>query len=91
MLKTSNQDDFRVVLITDETETYVELSAPDEFGIPRLIGKGVARRRKGEKRDENLGMTLALSRAFQEAAAVYSAEAERLLGTPGFKAKRKRR
>lgn len=71
----SGGDDFRANVITDGTSTYVEILDLDGD----VIGRGEARRRKGETRNEDLGIYLATARAFQDAARYYARAAEVLL------------
>lgn len=72
MLKAANQTDFRIVIIADGTETYAEMSARDCGGSFRTVGAGRSLRRAGDTRNEELGISLALSRALTEAARVYA-------------------
>ena len=72
-LTTSNQGDFKVVGISDGTLTQVEVVAyrpATDFDGERWdqVGLGTAKRRKGDTRNEMLGMSLALQRAFEDAA-----------------------
>ncbi|MFF4960239.1 hypothetical protein ACFY2Z_24815 [Streptomyces sp. NPDC001222] len=57
--------DVKLVHLTNGTETIVELRIPHLGGS---AGVGYARRRKGEKRDPELGIALAGYRALADAA-----------------------
>jgi hypothetical protein len=59
----ADPDDFRVIIITDGTTTTAEILVRR-----RQLGVGTARRRKGDRRDHELGESLALERAFRVAA-----------------------
>lgn len=61
--KRNNPDDWKVIVLSDETTTVAELMLQ---GV--VMGRGVAKRRKGEERNAGLGHTLALTRAFRDAA-----------------------
>lgn len=59
-------DKFNIYVVTDGTSTYAEISQEGTFGR-EPIGIGVARRRKGDKRREDVGMRLAVGRAMKVA------------------------
>lgn len=67
--------DILATIITDGTETVVELK--HENGT--VIGEGFSRRRKGERRNDDVGVALASARAFEDAARMCYEEAEALL------------
>lgn len=67
--------DFTVAVALDGTTSLVEIS--DDHGD--IVGVGVARRRKGDRRDVNLGAALAMARAFQDASDNYAKVAEEML------------
>jgi hypothetical protein len=73
-LHTSAEDAVKVKHMTDGTETVVQITL---YGQP--IGTGRARRRKGDQRDDELGMVLALTRAFTDAATQYAGALDRML------------
>lgn len=60
--------------MTDGTTTVVQVTL---YGEP--IGTGVARRRQQDERNTELGMVLAMARAFTEAASLYAAHADKIL------------
>lgn len=67
----TNDFDYHVRVVQDGTRTVAELyegKAEDHYDWQKPIGVGHAVRRKGEKRKPNVGATLAMSRALQNAA-----------------------
>lgn len=54
-------------MTTDGTYTHCFIETVDEWGEYYPIGIGLAKRRKGDRRDVNIGTRLALRRAFQDA------------------------
>ncbi|MGW6255458.1 dsRBD fold-containing protein [Streptomyces sp. NPDC055085] len=66
-------DSWEVRVVTDDTSTIAEILFADDEG-PASLGVGTARRRKGDRRDSDLGWKLALGRAFQDAANGIAAE-----------------
>ena len=68
--------DFEVEVYSDGTTTEARIQAADVDGY---IGRGVARRRKGERRDPDLGLALAMARAFFDLADGYMKVAEEKL------------
>lgn len=67
--------EFTVAVALDGTTSLVEIE--DDTGA--IVGVGVARRRKGDRRDTNLGAALAMARAFQDASDNYAKVAEEML------------
>ncbi|MFJ5532460.1 hypothetical protein [Streptomyces sp. NPDC093261] len=63
----SGHMEFRVVEITDGTETIVELRGTGDLA-GKSLGIGYARRHKGDRRDQELGLALASYRALRDAA-----------------------
>lgn len=67
-----NPDDFHLVVLSDGTITTAEVIQreydPYRGRSENQVGWGVARRRKGDRRDPDLGVRLAVSRAFRDAA-----------------------
>lgn len=61
---------FEFYILSDGTRTTAELvyREPGYRADSRLIGRGEARRRPGDRRDRSLGETMAMQRAFQDAA-----------------------
>ena len=84
ILNTNNQDDFKIVSISNGTVTRVEVVTrrvdPYLGETWEQLGIGTAKRRKGDRRDETLGMSLALRRAFQDAASYYGRIVDERLG-----------
>lgn len=71
---------------SDGTTTRVQIVGEHEnsgmFGTRKeqvLLGEGTARRRKGDRRDKEIGFALATARALQHAADLQKAEAEKML------------
>lgn len=62
-LHTNHAEDWHVVIVSDETVTQAEVLFENE-----TFGEGMARRRPGETRNVQLGIALALQRAFRDAA-----------------------
>lgn len=60
--------------MTDGTTTVVQITL---YGEP--IGTGVAKRRQEDERNQELGMALALTRAFTDAATRYAGTVDRML------------
>jgi hypothetical protein len=77
-VRTTSPNEFDVVLATDGTNTICEVIINTERGRT-VAGRGIARRRKGDKRDADVGSALALARAFQQAADNYRETAEALI------------
>lgn len=71
----TGEENYGVTVVTDETTTIYEIF--DEDGD--AVAHGVARRRKGERRNDLIGTTLAASRAYHMLALRYRAAAEELL------------
>lgn len=65
-------DDYKIIVLADGTTTSVEIVQSDihpfSGRVDYSLGSGVARRRKGDPRDPELGIKLAMARAFQNAA-----------------------
>lgn len=60
---------YEINVISDGTETVAEVNVKfSPFSSLHVLGEGRARRRKGDKRDRDLGELLALRRAFSDAA-----------------------
>jgi hypothetical protein len=70
-------DAIKVTSMTDGTTSVVQLLL---YGEP--IGTGIAKRRKGDERNDEIGMSLALTRAFTDAATRYAATLDGLLNPP---------
>jgi hypothetical protein len=64
----------KIHTVTDGTETHADVFFGDV-----VVGRGVSRRRKGEKRNDEAGQNLAVARAFADLAAGLAAEAEAAL------------
>lgn len=71
----SGKDSVDIDIQADGTNTVVVIR--DEQG--GVIGEGWARRRKGDTRDQAVGITLATARAFQDAAEYFAGQAQELL------------
>lgn len=71
-LTTHDHEDYRVIALSDGTLTQVEIiqRIPSDFGSPKWyrVGLGTAKRRKGDRRNPDLGALLAAERAFRDAA-----------------------
>jgi hypothetical protein len=75
VLKEIPADRFKVTVLTDGTTAQVEIMVkPSEDGLWKSLGLGVAKRRKVEARHNEVGINLALARAFQAAADTSAAE-----------------
>lgn len=72
----SDELSFTVKLDADDRTTVVEIFVEGESDP---VGTGVARRRKGERRNPALGVALAAARAFRDASEGYAEYAEGLL------------
>jgi hypothetical protein len=59
--------EFSVTVLSDGTRTTAEITQAAGFQHFR-VGFGEARRKKGDRRDQTLGVRLALMRAFRNAA-----------------------
>jgi hypothetical protein len=60
---------FELYVLSDGTLTTAEIVYRERgYHNGRLIGRGEARRRPGDPRDRDLGETIAMQRAFQDAA-----------------------
>lgn len=66
-LRTNKPDETKLVVVTDGTSTMAEIVVVDEFGEERLVGRGKARRRKGDRYSKEVGDFLATGRAFKHA------------------------
>lgn len=67
--------DFKVEVWMNGTETVAHVTSPDD----EIVGTGIARRRKGERRNEAAGISLALSRALAEASQHFAETADAAL------------
>jgi hypothetical protein len=83
---TFSDTEVRVKCWSDGTTTRVQLVGEIEnggfFGTRKekiLLGEGTARRRKGDRRRNEVGFGLALARALASAAKLQAADAEKLL------------
>lgn len=65
--------DFEVETFTDGTTTEVHILDPEDATV--YLGRGVARRRKGDPRNVEVGHTIALARALRDLADTVEAEA----------------
>lgn len=64
----SNKLPYTVKVVTDGTRTVAEVYEGDEDPIVnKPVGVGHAVRNKGDRRNPELGVTLAIARAFQDA------------------------
>ena len=61
-------DETKVRIFTDGTSTVAEVVQDGGMFGDSVRGRGVARRRKGDKRREEIGASLAVGRAFRDAA-----------------------
>lgn len=68
--------DYTVSVTLDGTTTLVEITDDD---YDKIVGSGIARRRKGDRRDNDLGVALAMARAFQNASDNYAEVAAEML------------
>lgn len=59
---------FNVVVVFDDTDTFVRIFTDDVGWGEVPVAEGRARRMKGDTRDEALGVALATGRAFQQLA-----------------------
>lgn len=60
---------YEVNVLSDGTTTHAEINVKfSPFSSLHVLGEGVARRRKGDRRDRDLGELVALRRAFNDAA-----------------------
>lgn len=66
-----------MTLVSDGTTTVAQLLDPEDDSI--VLAQGVARRRKGERRDAAVGDLLAIGRAYHEAGDRLIAEAHKRL------------
>lgn len=60
-----------VQIVTDGTSTRAELLVENHAGVMEPVGTGVARRRRGDRRDSQAGLTLAFARALGDAYGTY--------------------
>lgn len=88
-LKALPEDSFRVAVITDGTHTVAEAVARNRWAEWETVGLGTSKRRtwvtphgtpKGDPRNEEIGVALAMSRAFKAAADHYDRIAQSYLG-----------
>lgn len=61
-------DETKIRIFTDGTSTVAEVVQIDHTFGDLVRGRGVARRRKGDKRREGIGTSLAVGRALRDAA-----------------------
>lgn len=64
------QEKYEIRVVQDDRVTVAEIvvqDTSDPFDKGGVIGRGVARRRKGDRRQPGYGITLAILRAFREA------------------------
>lgn len=66
---------YKVSLVSDDKSTDAEIGN----GEGLVIGRGFARRRKGDRRNDDLGVALALARAFRDASDRYAESARQIL------------
>jgi hypothetical protein len=69
-LTINSTDEFHIDIVSDGTVTVAEVrfrDTSDPFGGWTTVGKGQARRRKGDTRNERLAYRLAAVRALKEA------------------------
>lgn len=67
-LTMDDPDTFRIVVLSDGTNTSAEILQRGDQGNWFRLGYGGARRRKGDRRNRDLGARLATSRALRDAA-----------------------
>jgi hypothetical protein len=88
-LKSLPDDSYRVIVVSDGTHTQAEVVTPGPWGVAEVVGTGEARRRtwktpsgkaKGDPRNDEIGVALALSRAFEEVSRYYDKVARQRLG-----------
>jgi hypothetical protein len=88
-LKSLPENAVRVLVLTDGTETVAEVVATNRLGYWETVGLGTSKRRtwvtphgrsKGDPRNEEIGVALAMSRAFKAAAEHYEKIAQDWLG-----------
>ena len=79
----ANELSYTVRTVTDGTRTIAEVYEGDSEHVktwaPKPVGVGRSVRRKGERRDADLGTTFALARALQDAADNARAAAEKAM------------
>lgn len=67
LLTTTNA--YEVSVLSDGTTTHAEINVKfSPFSSLHVLGEGKAKRRKGDRRDRDLGELIALRRAFSDAA-----------------------
>lgn len=66
-LSSNPSHEFGITILSDGTRTTAEITQTNGFQHFR-VGFGEAKRKKGDRRDESLGVRLALMRAFRNAA-----------------------
>lgn len=60
---------YEINVLSDGTVTHAEINVKfSPFSSLHVLGEGIARRHKGDKRDRDLGELIALRRAFNDAA-----------------------
>ena len=60
-------DNTKIRIFTDGTSTVAEVVQGSDMWGDHVRGRGVARRRKGDKRREEIGTSLAVGRALRDA------------------------
>ncbi|GGR51412.1 dsRBD fold-containing protein [Streptomyces roseolus] len=76
-LRFSLDESIAVNLVTDGTTTVAQVLDSDDDSV--VLAEGVARRRKGDRRNQEVGTLLALSRLHADVSGKLRAEADRLL------------
>ncbi|MFD4474612.1 hypothetical protein ACFWPU_00645 [Streptomyces sp. NPDC058471] len=66
----------KVQVYSDGTHTEAQIVDKDDDDDATYLARGIALRRKGERRDQDLANSLAVSRAFEDLAALWRAPAE---------------
>lgn len=79
-LATADSHSYYIRHIHDGTNTIVQICHVRTDGREVIYGTGLSRRRKGEKRNQDLGDHLAFARAFQEAAVSFARSSAELAG-----------
>lgn len=60
-------EEYRIVAVSDDRISLVEIQVRENGGPWKAVGKGVAQRMKGDSRNQALGHLLAFNRACEEA------------------------
>lgn len=88
-LKSLPESAVKVFVLTDGTSTVAEITVDNQYGYPETVGVGTSKRRtwttphgrsKGDPRNPEIGVALAMSRAFKAAADHFEQVAQSHLG-----------